>query len=253
MVIGNRGIKIRQPDRHLDDVSRAMQQPRLTGPGAGSDRYDILTALSVAALGTGGHQQVLLLRLMALVTARYNWAQDELSLGQKDMALMWSVDERTVKREIRKLIDAHLLVLLRPGVKGRVATYRLNLRRIVELTQPFWEKVGSDFVARMSERHAPRDEAPAKVVRIEFAPKVAPPPDAPWPRVLARLRAIDPARTSAWFDNLAVLDDSAPRLILAAPSRFAHRYIETHLSAQIRIALRQELGTSWSLTLVDPG
>lgn len=230
-----------------------MQQPRLTGPGAGSDRYDILTALSVAALEAGGHQQVLMLRLMALITARYNWAQDELSLGQKDMALMWSVDERTVKREIRKLIDAHLLVLIRPGVKGRVATYRLNLRRIAEMTGPCWAKVGPDFDARMSERHIAAAEA--RVVRLEFPARSAQPAtatDSPWLRVLERLRQSDPARAGAWFDQLQVISDIAPELTLLAPSRFAMQYIETHLMTQMKIAIRQELGSGWRLSITEP-
>jgi hypothetical protein len=226
-----------------------MQQPRLTGPGAGSDRYDVLTALSVAALGTGGHQQVLLLRLMALVTARYNWAQDELSLGQKDMALMWSVDPRTVKREIRKLIDAHLLVLLRPGVKGRVATYRLNLRKIAELTEGFWARVGPDFADRMAERYARPAETGDRVVRLDFTARPPAAAGSPWHRVLERLRGADPARATAWFDNLVVLRDTAPELALEAPSLFALRYIETHLLAQMKIALRQELGAGWRLSV----
>lgn len=224
-----------------------MQQPRLTGPGAGSDRYDVLTALSVAALGAGGHQQVLLLRLMALITARYNWAQDELSLGQKDMALMWSVDTRTVKREIRRLIDAHLLILLRPGVKGRVATYRLNLRKIAELTEDWWPRVGPDFEARMAERYGPQSEAESRVVRLDFAPRPQDSLASPWARVLQRLRAADPAQAGAWFDPLVLLGDDAPELALEAPSRFALRYIETHLLSQIKIAMRQELGPGWRL------
>ncbi|MFC0279850.1 hypothetical protein ACFOHK_17700 [Falsigemmobacter intermedius] len=226
-----------------------MQQPRLTGPGAGSDRYDVLTALSVAALGAGGHQQVLLLRLMALITARYNWAQDELSLGQKDMALMWSVDERTVKREIRRLLDAHLLILLRPGVKGRVAVYRLNLRKVAELTEAWWPRVGPDFEARMAGRYAPEGASEDRVVRLDFTPRDQPDLSSPWQRVLTRLREADPARAGAWFDPLVVLSETAPEISLQAPSRFALRYIETHLLSQMKIAMRQELGPGWRLTL----
>jgi hypothetical protein len=39
---------------------------------------------------------------MALITMRYNWQRDELTTGQGEIAPLWSVDERTVKREMAR-------------------------------------------------------------------------------------------------------------------------------------------------------
>ena len=87
-----------------------MDAKRFTGPQAGSQKYDLLTALAVAGLCGSPGFQTSMLRLIALVTARYNWARDELTVGQREMARMWSVDERTVKRELKRLTTAGVLV-----------------------------------------------------------------------------------------------------------------------------------------------
>ena len=61
-----------------------MTQPtRLTGKGAGAEKYDLLTALSVAGLSGSPTEQTSMLRLIAVLTARYNWAADELSMGHR--------------------------------------------------------------------------------------------------------------------------------------------------------------------------
>lgn len=224
-----------------------MPQPRLTGPGAGSDKYDILTALAVAGLAQGGHLQISLLRLMAVVTARYNWNQDELTIGQREMAQLWSVDERTAKREVKRLIEAGLLTLERAGVKGRVACYKLDFKAIRALTEPHWSCVGPDFEARMSERHSNKPEAskPAKVVQVDFAARQRlpePKAETPWARVKERLSALDEARYLAWFAPLELTSESKEALILVAPTRFAAQYLETHLRRDLETAILQEYG-----------
>ena len=227
-----------------------MQQLRLNGPGAGSDKYDLLTALSVAALAQGGQLQVSLLRLMALITARYNWAQDELSMGQRDMALMWSVDERTAKREVKRLVDLGLLVVLQRGVKGRVARYRLDLGVVCTLTEAHWSRIGSDFEARMTGRHRPSPppvEEP-KVVRVDFAARIRQTPEAepdapdPWGRVLQRLERADPARHAAWFAHLRLVSVEPDLLELQAPSGFVARYVATHFQPLLDAAVKSEFG-----------
>lgn len=221
-----------------------MRQARLTGPGAGSDKYDILTALAVSGLAQGGHLQISLLRLMALVTARYNWTQDELSIGQREMAQLWSVDERTAKREVKRLTDAGLLVLTRAGVKGRVACYRLDFIKIRALTEAHWTCVGPDFEARMTERHTPQPETP-KVVQVDFSARQKQPAiDAatPWERVRQRLAASDQARFVAWFAPLALIRQTTEDIVLAAPTRFAAQYLDTHLRRDLEQAIAQEFG-----------
>ena len=55
-----------------------------------------------------------MLRLIALITARYNWQRDELSVGQSEMARIWGVHDRTVKREVRRLQISPTGVLFLP-------------------------------------------------------------------------------------------------------------------------------------------
>jgi len=94
-----------------------------------------------------------MLRLIALIMARYNWRNDELSVGQRDMAHMWSVNERTVKREIKRLTEANILICKRAGVRGRVGAHHVNKSEIARLSRPAWQEVGPDFAYRVEERY----------------------------------------------------------------------------------------------------
>ena len=144
-----------------------MDSKRLTGPQAGVVKYDLLTTLATAGLcGTPG-EQTSMLRLIALVTARYNWRADEVTVGQREMARLWSCNERTVKREIKRLTGAGVLRCLRPGVRGRVAAYRLERGALAEMADKVGMLVGQDFLERMNEIKPP----PATVVRVNFADK----------------------------------------------------------------------------------
>lgn len=125
------------------------KQKRLTGPHAAVWKYDLLTALSVFALGQGSTMQTTVLRLIAAVTARYDWQRDELSIGRAELKRLWQCSEPTVKREIRRLRECGLLVVVRPGVRGRVAAYRLCRQSIAELTSGHWAHAGVEFVERM--------------------------------------------------------------------------------------------------------
>jgi len=80
-----------------------LELRKLTGPQAGSLKYDLLTALSVVGLHGSPTLQCSMLRLSAMVTARYNWRLDEISIGQAELARIWGVNERTVKREMKRL------------------------------------------------------------------------------------------------------------------------------------------------------
>ena len=80
-----------------------MQRARPVGREAASKKYDILSALMAHALSLDPASQKLALRLMSLITTRYNWQRDELTIGQTEIARLWCVDPRTVKREMAKL------------------------------------------------------------------------------------------------------------------------------------------------------
>ena len=106
---------------------KRRETTRATGRYAASLKYDVLTALGAYACGGDKHRQRLALRLMTLVTARYNWQDDTVTTGQREIAALWSVDERTVKREMARLREMGWLVLKRASTRGRVACYGLGL------------------------------------------------------------------------------------------------------------------------------
>ena len=222
-----------------------MDTKRLTGPQAGSLKYDLLTALSVAGLHGSPGFQTSMLRLIALVTARYNWRLDELSVGQRDMARMWGVNERTVKREVKRLTDAGVLICKRQGVRGRVGAYRLNFAEIYRSSSEIWNDVGPDFAERMA-MHRPSAEA--RVVQVDFAKPEREPRWEPqegrgeWRHVMRHLRDRYPDLHQNWFSGLELVGFENRSLRLKAPSKFSARYIETHLIGKLTDAVEQVLG-----------
>jgi hypothetical protein len=211
-----------------------MTLQAVSGPGASVVKYDLLTALSLAGLRKGGTFQQSVLRLMVLITARYNWRHDELSMGQADIARLWSVDIRTVKREMKRLTQHEFLFLKRPARRGRVAAYGLNRAAILALSEDDWKDVGPDYVSRMT-GHARQ----GNVVPVDFKMRNEPdrsepgsvPTDEPaddWDRMRRVLGARDPAICASWFDPLRFLGLKDGYLVLEAPSRFVASYVTTH-------------------------
>jgi len=140
-----------------------MHAIRPVGRGASARKYDLLTALGAHALAQPKAEQRRVLRLMTLITARYNWGRDELAVGQREIAAMWSVDERTVKREMAQLRARGWLLVKRQGARGRVTEYRLGIDRMLTDTQPAWASVGPDFALRMGAGDAPEQVVPLPV------------------------------------------------------------------------------------------
>lgn len=221
-----------------------MDSKRLTGPQAGVLKYDLLTALAVAGLNASPGFQTSVLRLIALVTARYNWRSDELTVGQREMARLWACNERTVKREIKRLVGAGLLVCLRTGVKGRVGAYRLDRTTICRLADEYGESVGPDFVERFSTH---RPETP-KVVRLDFGkppPSESDPPvneKGAWRHVMEQLRSEEPSLYTNWYSQIAFVSLQNGTLKLRAKSRFIARYIEGRLSERLIAATEKNIG-----------
>lgn len=224
-----------------------MQVAKPVGRNAAALKYDMLSALGVHALSADKHRQRLLLRVIVLLTTRYNWQRNELSIGRAEIARLWSVDERTVKREMARLRTAGWIEVKRPAAKGRVAVYALHLDAMLAETAPQWAAIGPDFTARMQDRHGPAAEAPPP----EADPKVIPfqprarggEPEGAWGAALAHLRRTAPAQASAWFGQLSELELSGGTARLVAPSRFVADYVSTHLVPQI-LAAYAETGVS---------
>lgn len=220
-----------------------VQQTKRVGPSAGVLKYDLLTALSILGLHGTPTEQTSLMRLCALITARYNWRVEEVSVGHAELARLWAVNERTVKREMKRLMQMGVITCFRPGVRGRVGAYRLNYRRIYELSRPCWQAVGPDFEDRMVHVCGERT-----VVKVDFqsvtAPRPAPTtPDGTWGAVRRRLQSEHPAVFESWFAKLTVAGTSENAITLQAPNGFVSRYIETHFNALLAAAVNAEMPT----------
>lgn len=214
-----------------------MTQTKLAGPSAASRKYDLLTALGAYALSLGKHDQRRILRLITLITARYNWTRDDLSVGQREIAELWCCDERTVKREMARLRDLEWLVVQRQGARGRVTKYRLNVSRMMQDTRPRWAAVGPDFVERLDGGPPPRSSV------IPFPGRgPIPEPDlsdgTEWVLAQPSLRASDPGPYAAWIHQLTRAARDGSHLTLRAPSAFHAQYVRGHYKDRVLDACR---------------
>ncbi|MDX5351489.1 MAG: hypothetical protein LPJ95_12425 [Paracoccaceae bacterium] len=222
-------------------MQKAGPERRATGRNAASMKYDILSALGAHGCAGDKHRQRLVLRLITLIVARYNWITDELMVGQREMAELWSLDERSVKRELAKLRDLGWLVQKRAAARGRVAVHGLGLARILEGTGPDWARIGPDFVARMASPEVPEAAAPAPSNVISFPLPAG--EGGLWQRVQAMLHREDPHLYGAWFAALKADPPEDGCLRLMAPSRFHADYLRTnHLHRLERAARACEPG-----------
>ncbi|GAA0309660.1 hypothetical protein [Rhodovulum strictum] len=214
-----------------------MQLARPVGREAASRKYDILSALMAFGLSQDKHVQRQVLRVMALITTRYNWQRDELTMGQGEIARLWSVDERTVKREMARLRARGWLVLKRQGARGRVSTYGMDLNRMLDDTRPAWPLIGEDFMARLDPAAA-AGQGGSNVVPLRAVP-VPMADGSVWAAAQAWLHAEDPATYGAWFHALSDAGLEANALTLAAPTRFHASYVATNLKEKLLSALRR--------------
>lgn len=211
-----------------------MQTIRAVGREAASKKYDLLSAMMAHALAGDQHRQRLVLRLMALITARYNWQHDELTIGQREIARLWCVDARTVKRDMAKLRDLGWVEVKRQGARGRVSVLGLNLERIMLDTRREWANIGEDFVSRVG---GPAAEPVSQV--IPFPRSVAPTTKGVWGEACRRLADEDQGLCDSWFRALADGGIEQGCLTLIAPSRFHANYVRSHLMGRLLIAVRR--------------
>lgn len=221
------------------------------GRNAAALKYDLLTALGTFALSQDKGPQRLVLRLMTLITARYNWARDELTVGQREIARLWHVDERTVKREMAKLRAMGWLVVTRQGARGRVSEYGLGIDRILADTALVFAAVGPDFEARLGAS----PESDANVVPLPVKPTAAPeiPDGTEWSLAQAILHTQDSANFAVWFRELKREGRAGGRLTLSAPSRFHASYVSTHLLSRLTAACQSIDDTVSSVTVIARG
>ena len=225
-------------DKRALHVAEAGQ---ITGPGAAALKYDILTALLVTAAQGEPVEARLTLRLALLITARYNWRRGTFAVGQKEIARMWGVTERTAKREMAQMRNRGWIAVDVPAARGRVACYRISLAQVLRVTMPHWAAVGSDFVARMVGAPEEEGQGASNVIPLRREPETLPGPDGTaWSAVAVRLQAQDPGVYSAGFAQLTPTEVEGGTLTLLAPSRFICDYVATHYRSRILAALATE-------------
>jgi hypothetical protein len=236
-----------------------MDAKRLTGVKASSLKYDLLTALTVSGLHLDARHQIAMARLTLLITARYNWRHDEFCVGQRDLARMWNVTERTVKREVKYWLDQRLIICKRQGVRGRVGAYRLNYAEIYRVSGPYWKSVGPDFHERMTETNPVKD---AKVVAVDFrkesreaaVPEPAPDKDPhTWRAACQRMRDLHPEHYQNWIALLTFGSDDEETLELRANNQFVAQYVQTHLIAILAEAVEATLGPRRRIKIIVAG
>jgi hypothetical protein len=214
-----------------------MRHLRPAGRGASALKYDLLTAMGAFALAAAPSEQKRVLRLMTLITARYNWASDSLAVGQREIAQLWSCTDRTVKRDMSVLRGRGWLVLRRQGARGRVSEYGLDLDRILADTRDVWDAVGPDFAVRLGGGL----EESTNIVPLQVK-GTAPMPDgddaSEWGLARHALRAQDAGTYAAWIHALKRDGRAGGCLVLKAPSRFHASYVQTHLVGRLLAACR---------------
>lgn len=229
-----------------------MLTAKPVGRNAAAMKYDLLTALGTFALSQEKGPQRLVLRLMTLITARYNWARDELSVGQREVARMWHVDERTVKREMAKLRAMGWLVITRQGARGRVSEYSLGIDRILADTAQVFAAVGPDFEARLGA--APNIDANIVPLPVKTVTATLEIPDGTeWSLARTILHTQDSANFAAWFKELKREGRAGGRLTLTAPSPFHASYVTIHLLSRLTAACQSIDDTVSSVTVIARG
>ncbi len=210
-----------------------MQVAKPVGRNAPALKYDILSALTVYALSGDKHRHRSILRLMTLITTRYNWRNNELSIGREEMARLWSVDERTVKREMAKFRASGWVSVKRAAARGRVAVYELDLKQMLLDTSDIWPMIGPDFQDRM------QTEPESQTNIIPFQTNPTPPQhegDDVWTQVQSILHGRDPELWSSWFQHLSEAERAGGSVTLMAPSRFMADYISQKWAARVLAA-----------------
>lgn len=228
-----------------------MQMIRPVGREAAARKYDALSALMALALASDPHRQRLIWRFLALVTTRYNWQRNELVMGQREIARLWCVNERTVKRDMARLREAGWITVTRQGARGRVAVLGFAWDRIMADTRGVWDNIGPDFAERAGGMPPGAQAAAGSAgagaggggtvvpfVRPDPGPDADAGGQGAWAAAALRLQGEDAALFAAWFAGLAEAGTEMGTLTLIAPGRFQAGYIRTHLMDRLNRAVR---------------
>ncbi len=211
--------------------------PKPLGRYSQAIKSDIVSSLLVLVTCGTPTQARLSVRLSLVITARYNWRTGRFGVGQKELARMWGVTERTAKRELAHMRGLGWISIA--VASGRVAQHKINLDTVLLQSAPHWDAIGPDFAARMT--GAPeqeREPADTNVVPLRVSNET---PiydnNTGWAMVAERLREQDPAIFNAWLSQLTALEGDDTSITLGAPSKFVAQYVNTHFLQRIKASL----------------
>lgn len=216
-------------------------------------KYDILSALAVAALSQKDRTRIDYFRLIALITSRYDWLRGEVSIGHSQLAELWSIDVRSVKRQVAYYADAGLMRKSRVGVRGRVTVYEIDLLKLIATTRPTLAKIGPDLEERLDQFYgaavqpeSAQDCADTKTLAEINRDRVSETSsdgallrtanvlgreDA---RILSALRcALSPSAFERWFRDVTIRKASSGAIEFLFPTKFTADYVERTFEKQL--------------------
>jgi hypothetical protein len=225
-----------------------------TRRGAGgfplSAKFDLHTALLCAAMASSPAEKELLIRLAALITARYNWQAGSVRTTHRQLEDLWSCSRSTVKRSLAELERRGFVCDRWRGVRGEASRIFLDIRAILEATRPFWALAGTDVVARLETVTYPAEtstsssepETVTSTVESGRAPTFAVPPAGGLARhlydVLREQSALTNAALERWIKPLSITEVSANHIVVEAETRFVADYVEKSFGNEIERAIR---------------
>lgn len=217
-----------------------MQLAKATGRRAAALKYDILTALLSLAAHDKGVDGRLAQRLALVITARLSWKSETFCVGVRELGLLWSVTERTAKRELAHMRARDWISVTRAARRGQVTIHRVNIAQVMAATKPCWNTVGPDFAERMGQgAQQPLPDPTVVPFRQPDTDASILPVGGLWAEVAAKLDQSDPAVYCAWMSKLAEVESGGGQLVLAAPSSFIASYVKTHLLDKLVAAVAQ--------------
>ena len=150
--------------------------------------------------------------------------------GLAELARLWQVDERTVKRELAKLKESGWLEIRRAAARGRVAVYAIDWGRVLEATRGEWGHIGPDFIDRLSALSAaPEEQSLSTVVAFPAAPAG----EGVWDRVRSLAHRADPAFYASWLAPVECAGLAQGILELVAPTGFHAQYLNSQAADRL--------------------
>lgn len=235
-------------------------------------KYDVLSALAVAALSQKDRTRIDYFRLIALITSRYDWLRGEVSIGHSQLAELWSIDVRSVKRQVAYYADAGLMKKSRAGVRGRVTVYEIDLLKLIETTRPTFAKIGPDLEERLDQFYGAavqsetaQDSAETKTLGEINRDRVGATSsdsallrpanvDREDGRILSALRcALSPSVFERWFKDVTIRKASSGAIEFLFPTKFTADYVERTFEKQLTTVVIECFGSQcrWKSRAAD--